>query len=171
MKQSLLIIIVFSMHSRSEASTLLTRAGEIFRRVLEVDGWSSRALVNWGKAMVGRAELSADTAAAIKLYNAAIDKFEAVLEEDPGMVVAKYRCALAMQGLAGLNPDGLKAAAAGGSDAQGPRQQLVLLSDAFNYLSDVVKTGAGGDEGLREAAAAALRQVQQQLEMAKMARK
>jgi hypothetical protein len=53
--------------------------------------------VNWGKALVGRAELAADRVAATKLYNAAIDKFEAVLEEDPEMLVAKYRCALAMQ--------------------------------------------------------------------------
>jgi hypothetical protein len=53
--------------------------------------------VNWGKALVGRAELAADQNAAVKLYNAAIDKFEAVLEEDPDMLVAKYRCALAMQ--------------------------------------------------------------------------
>jgi hypothetical protein len=30
---------------RSEAAALLTRAGEIFRRVLEVDGWSSRCVV------------------------------------------------------------------------------------------------------------------------------
>ncbi len=53
--------------------------------------------MNWGKALVGRAELAADRVAAAKLYNAAIDKFEAVLEEDPEMLVAKYRCALAMQ--------------------------------------------------------------------------
>lgn len=152
---------------RSEASVLLTRAGEIFRRVLEVDGWSSRALVNWGKAMVGRAELAVEQSAAIKLYNAAIDKYEAVLEEDPGLVVAKYRCALAMQGLAGLNPS----AKAGGADGQGPRQQLVLLSDAASYLSDIVSSGAGGDDGLRDAAAAALRQVQQQVEMLKLGRK
>lgn len=32
--------------TRSEAATLLTRAGEIFRRVLEVDGWSSRCVVD-----------------------------------------------------------------------------------------------------------------------------
>lgn len=56
-----------------------------------------RALVNWGKALVGRAELAVERVAASKLYNAAIDKFEAVLEEDPEMLVAKYRCALAMQ--------------------------------------------------------------------------
>jgi len=46
---------------------------------------------------VGRAELAVERVAASKLYNAAIDKFEAVLEEDPEMLVAKYRCALAMQ--------------------------------------------------------------------------
>lgn len=150
--------------SRSESSTLLTRAGEIFRRVLEVDGWSSRALVNWGKAMVARAELALDTEAATKLYNAAIDKFEAVLEEDPGLVVAKYRCALAMQGLAGLDPS------AAHGDGQGSRQQLILLQDATRYLSDVA-SGAGGDDSLTAAAAAALLQVQQQLDMAKLARR
>lgn len=58
---------------------------------------NTRALVNWGKALVGRAELASDRTAGRKLYNAAIDKFEAVLEEDPDMLVAKYRCALAMQ--------------------------------------------------------------------------
>lgn len=37
------MILTFSRIShRSEAAALLTRAGEIFRRVLEVDGWSSR---------------------------------------------------------------------------------------------------------------------------------
>jgi hypothetical protein len=61
---------------------------------------------------VGRAELAAllldgdgqtldrgtlDRTAAVKLYNAAIDKYEAVLEEEPGLLVAQYRCALAMQ--------------------------------------------------------------------------
>lgn len=46
---------------------------------------------------MGRAELAAERVASSKLYNAAIDKFEAVLEEDPDMLVAKYRCALAMQ--------------------------------------------------------------------------
>lgn len=65
--------------------------------VLSVCALPRRALVNWGKALVGRAELAADRGAASKLYNAAIDKFEAVLEEDPEMLVAKYRCALAMQ--------------------------------------------------------------------------
>lgn len=156
---------------RSEAVGLLTRAGEIFRRVLEVDGWSSRALVNWGKALVGRAELAVDRSAATKLYNAAIDKFEAVLEEDPGMVVAKYRCALAMQGLAALHPDGGGAASAqagGGQQGSGSRQRLLLLQDASSYLSDLVAAGAGGDEGLREAAAVVLRQVQEQLGMAKL---
>jgi hypothetical protein len=156
---------------RSEAVGLLTRAGEIFRRVLEVDGWSSRALVNWGKALVGRAELAADAAAATKLYNAAIDKFEAVLEEDPGLVVAKYRCALAMQGLAGLkSPTDGAAAASSGSSSSSSRQMLMLLGDAGRYLSDVVAAagGPGGDEGLRDAAAVALKQIQEQIELSKL---
>jgi hypothetical protein len=136
--------------------------------VLEVDGWSSRALVNWGKALVGRAELSVDATAATKLYNAAIDKFEAVLEEDPGLLVAKYRCALAMQGLAGL-----KGSAGGGSAAgvsSGSRQRMTLLGDAGRYLSDVIAAaaGPGGDEGLRDAAAVALKQVQEQVEVSKL---
>eukprot|EP00879_Flechtneria_rotunda_P007727 GHRR01008100.1.p1 GENE.GHRR01008100.1~~GHRR01008100.1.p1 ORF type:complete len:494 (+),score=215.03 GHRR01008100.1:203-1483(+) len=157
------------MHLRSEASALLTRAGEIFRRVLEVDGWSSRALVNWGKAMVGRAELAVDQQAAKKLYNAAIDKYEAVLEEEPGMVVAKYRCALAMQGLANLSIlVSASAGSAGGSNGTSVRQRVTLLNDAVAYLSDVVSVDAGGDVGLRAAAAAALRQLQEQLEQAQL---
>ena len=63
----------------------------MFRGVLEVEGWSSRALVNWGKAMTARAELARDREAAVKLYAAAIDKFEAVLEEEEDDGVAKYR--------------------------------------------------------------------------------
>lgn len=63
----------------------------MFRGVLEADGWSSRALVNWGKAMTGRAALAVQPEAAEKLYNAAIDKFEAVLAEEPGLAVAQYR--------------------------------------------------------------------------------
>lgn len=59
---------------RGEASSLLTRAGEMFRAVLEAEGWSSRALINWGKAMTGRAALAGGGEAAEKLYNAAIDK-------------------------------------------------------------------------------------------------
>jgi hypothetical protein len=146
--------------------------------VLEVDGWSSRALVNWGKALVGRAELAVDVTAATKLYNAAIDKFEAVLEEDPGLVVAKYRCALAMQGLAGLkgSAGGASAAAAAAgvsgssSNSSSGRQRLVLFGDAGRYLSDVVAAagGPGGDEGLRDAAAVALKQVQEQIELSKL---
>lgn len=83
---------------RVEAVALLTSAGEQFRGVLEVEGWSSRALVNWGKALTGRAELAAERGAgrgegggAVKLYTAAITKFEAVLEEEPDNLVAKYR--------------------------------------------------------------------------------
>jgi len=147
--------------------------------VLELDGWSSRALVNWGKAMVGRAELAAEQRAAVKLYNAAIDKFEAVLEEDPSMVVARYRCALAMLGLAAVlgtraagsdmsrSGDGAAGGAAGESIGS-QRQLLTLLGDAAAYLSDVVTSDAGGDPGLREAAEAALRQAQQKIEMAKL---
>lgn len=89
-------VVVFLMQllllcTRGEASALLTRAGEMFRAVLEQEGWSSRALVNWGKAMVGRAELARDGDAAERLYGAAIDKYEAVLEEEPDSVVTKYR--------------------------------------------------------------------------------
>jgi hypothetical protein len=138
--------------------------------VLEVDGWSSRALVNWGKALVGRAELAVDATAATKLYNAAIDKFEAVLEEDPGLVVAKYRCALAMQGLAGLKGSAGGGLAGGVSSSSGSRQRMTLLGDAGRYLSDVVAAagGPGGDVGLRDAAAVALKQVQEQIELSKL---
>ncbi len=51
----------------------------------QVEGWSNRALVNWGRAMCIRAELSASQPEVVqKLYRAALDKFEAVLEEEPG---------------------------------------------------------------------------------------
>jgi hypothetical protein len=76
---------------RSEGTTLLTGSGELFKRVLEGEGWSSRALVNWGRAMCLRAEMADSPALVEKLYQAAIDKFEAVLEEEPGMVPAKFR--------------------------------------------------------------------------------
>jgi hypothetical protein len=134
--------------------------------------------------MVGRAEVAPDQRAAVKLYNAAIDKFEAVLEEDPGLVIARYRCALAMLGLAAvlgttaassssMNQSGdvgggrRSAAAEEGSGSQ--RQLLTLLGDSAAYLSDVVAAaGAGGDLGLREAAEGALRQAQQRIEMARL---
>jgi hypothetical protein len=73
---------------RGEALGLLTRAGEMFRSVLELEGWSSRALVNWGRAMCIRAQLTSDRSLAQKLYRAALDKFEAVLEEEPGEMSA-----------------------------------------------------------------------------------
>jgi len=46
----------------------------------------------------------------------------------------------------------------------------MLLGDAAAYLSDIVSSGAAGDEVLLEAARAALRQVQEQQEMAKLDR-
>lgn len=84
-------------------------------QVMELNGWSSRALVNWGRAMCVRAELAydADTAAAAQsnlpawqqqqqqgrgrggtgiaeqLYQKAIDKFEAVLEAEPDKIAVK----------------------------------------------------------------------------------
>jgi hypothetical protein len=47
--------------------------------------------VNWGRAMALRAELAEDADLATQLYNSALDKFEAVLEEEPNMVTAKNR--------------------------------------------------------------------------------
>ena len=47
--------------------------------------------VNWGRAMCLRAELAQSDDLAGQLYTSALDKFEAVLEEDPQMVMAKYR--------------------------------------------------------------------------------
>ena len=72
-------------------------------QVLEMEGWSSRALVNWGRALVLRADLlaaapealapgSAAAAAVAQLYTSAINKFEGVLEGEPDMIPAKYRC-------------------------------------------------------------------------------
>ncbi len=44
--------------------------------------------------MTERAQLAELPEAVEKLYSAAIDKFEAVLEEEPGMMAAQYRCGL-----------------------------------------------------------------------------
>lgn len=63
----------------------------MFKSVLEQEGWSSRALVNWGRALTERAAIAQLPEASEKLYTAAIDKFEAVLEEEPGTVLAQYR--------------------------------------------------------------------------------
>jgi hypothetical protein len=138
---------------RAEAATLLTSAGELFRRALEAEGWSSRALVNWGRAMCLRAELAEAPEAVEKLYRAAIDKFEAVLEEEPGMVPAKFRCALAMKGLAA-------AVAAAGGPGGSRAAQAQLLQDAANYLTDVLASDAPDAAALQPAAAEALREAQ-----------
>lgn len=130
----------------------------MFRRVLEVEDWSSRALVNWGRAMAIRAELAEAPEVAEKLYEAAIKKFDAVLREeeaneanDPkaavSMVTAKYRCALAMKALAAL-----KAASPGGR----PREVAQLLQDAVGYLEDVTASELPDAASLRGAAAEAL---------------
>ncbi|GFR52203.1 hypothetical protein Agub_g14743, partial [Astrephomene gubernaculifera] len=138
-----------------EANALLTQAGVMFMKVLEMEGWSSRALVNWGRALVIRADLLAASpegmaasaavvaggggaggglgssssspvlAAVAQLYTSAINKFEGVLEGEPDMVPAKYRCALAMAGLSRTKPPA-------------SRESLALLSDAINYLRDVL---------------------------------
>ena len=49
--------------------------------------------MNWGRAMCLRAELADSDELAVQLYNSALDKFEAVLEEEPDMILAKYRSA------------------------------------------------------------------------------
>ena len=85
-----MIEVTFCLH-RQEASILLTSAGDMFRKVLEIEGWSNRALVNWGRAMCLRAEIAVNSQAAAKLYRAAIDKFEAVSEEDGTAILAKFR--------------------------------------------------------------------------------
>jgi hypothetical protein len=50
------------------------------------------------------------------------------------------------------------------------RQRLTLLGDAVAYLSDIVSGGAAGDEVLLEAGKVALRQAQEQQELAKLQR-
>jgi hypothetical protein len=197
--------------ARAEAAELLTRAGDAFRAAVEAEGgWSARALVNWGRAMSGRAALALEAsssaawgspssspspsdgaspalspaavgpAAAARLYASAVDKFEAVLEEEPGLASAKYRCALALLGWARA-----QRAVAGGAASPSPsspspsaaparpRALLALLEDAEAYLSDLADAPLGAfgpvDEGLRPAAAAALREVRAELAMAKQA--
>ena len=43
---------------------------------------------------------------------------------------------------------------------------LELLTDALNYLGDVVAIKEGADQGLRDAAAAAMKQCKEELELA-----
>ncbi|KAG2443420.1 hypothetical protein HXX76_001778 [Chlamydomonas incerta] len=151
-----------------EANALLTQAGLMFMKVLEMEGWSSRALVNWGRALVLRADLlaaapegaapgSAAAAAVAQLYTSAINKFEGVLEGEPDMVPAKYRCALAMAGLSRTRP-------------AASREALTLLADAINYLRDVLASPSPDAEALRGAAAAALASMEQQLFAARAGR-
>lgn len=80
----------------------------------------------------------------------AIDKFEAVLEEEPGMVPAMYRSARAMQGLAACS-------------STPARQASTLLVDAANYLRDVMSSEAPDAAGLKPAAAEALDDCQRQM--------
>lgn len=75
----------------------------------------------------------------------------------------------ALQGLATLDPQSTEAAG-NSSSGSSPRQRSVLLGDAVAYLSDIVAAKAGGDEVLLEAAKVALRQAQEQLDMAKLQR-
>ncbi|GLC43027.1 hypothetical protein PLESTM_001414800 [Pleodorina starrii] len=151
-----------------EANALLTEAGVMFLRVLEQEGWSSRALVNWGRALVIRADLLAATPDGLtpggptlpvvaQLYTSAIDKFEGVLEGEPDMVPAKYRCALAMAGMSRTKPPG-------------SRERLTLLADAINYLRDVMVSPSPDAEALRPSAAAALQQYETQLMAQRAAR-
>ncbi|GLI71314.1 hypothetical protein VaNZ11_016472 [Volvox africanus] len=151
-----------------EANALLTEAGVMFLKVLEMDGWSSRALVNWGRALVIRADLLAATPDGLKpgsptlpvvaqLYISAIGKFEGVLEGEPDMMPAKYRCALAMGGMSRTKP--------GGS-----RERLTLLADAINYLRDVIASQSPDAEALRSSAVAALQRYETQLMAERAAR-
>ncbi|EFJ48920.1 hypothetical protein VOLCADRAFT_90230 [Volvox carteri f. nagariensis] len=104
------------------------------------------------RAMTGEANALLTDAGVmfLKLYTSAIDKFEGVLEGEPGMVPAKYRCALAMAGLSRTKPPF-------------SRERLTLLADAINYLRDVVASSAPDAEALRSAAVAALQQYEAQL--------
>ncbi|GIL62532.1 hypothetical protein Vafri_16747 [Volvox africanus] len=151
-----------------EANALLTEAGVMFLKVLEMDGWSSRALVNWGRALVIRADLLAATPDGLKpgsptlpivaqLYTSAIGKFEGVLEGEPDMMPAKYRCALAMGGMSRTK-------------AAGSRERMTLLADAINYLRDVVASQSPDAEALRSSAVAALQQYDTQLMAERAAR-
>lgn len=58
-----------------------------------------------------------------------------------------YRCALAMKGLSTIK-------------SPGSRESAALLQNATRYLTDVVNTGTD-DDGLRAAAAEALKQCEQ----------
>jgi hypothetical protein len=64
------------------------------------------------------------------------------------------RCALALRGLASRQLQGDK------------RQVLELLTDALNYLGDVVAMKEGAEDSLKKAAAAAMKQCKEELELA-----
>ncbi|GBG89536.1 hypothetical protein CBR_g49326 [Chara braunii] len=75
--------------SAAESEELLIEAGRKFKTVLSQDKRDVRALHNWGLALCFRAELAAenfgkgDIQTADKLYQAGIEKFEAMLTVDP----------------------------------------------------------------------------------------
>ena len=95
----------------------------------------------------------------------------------------RHRLKCVLQGLAALDagqkpgepaasgaPGQEGSSSSSSSSSSSARQRLTLLGDAVAYLSDIVSVGAAGDEVLLEAAKVALRQAQEQLELAKLQR-
>ncbi|CAL8470912.1 g10454 [Coccomyxa elongata] len=116
-----------------EAEAALVAAGQKFLAVVERDQDDTRALGNWGRALCLRAELARDPEVACALYEAAVAKFEAVLEADPSNGGVLRNCAFALYDLARLQPDPVS------------RATRQLLEDAARYLQDVL-TLNGSDE-------------------------
>ena len=100
-----------------ECEEILVRAGRSFRSVLRESQDDTRALLAWGKALSIRGEASmspsGDRAAALRLYEAAEEKFRALIDIDPNRVssmVSAADAALKVYKLAG--PEAKKAALA-----------------------------------------------------------
>mmetsp|Transcript_11041 Transcript_11041/g.31210 ORF Transcript_11041/g.31210 Transcript_11041/m.31210 type:complete len:700 (-) Transcript_11041:218-2317(-) len=86
----------------AEAEALLINAGRCFKAVLDATGRDERALCNWAAALVARAGLveGAKPEAAAELYNLAVDKYEAVLSQNPHQVHSLKNCGIALRCLA-----------------------------------------------------------------------
>ncbi|CAK0782613.1 hypothetical protein CVIRNUC_005815 [Coccomyxa viridis] len=121
-----------------EAEAALVVAGQKFLAVVEQNPEDARALGNWGNALCLRAELAQDAVVACALYEAAVAKYEAVLEMDTRNQAILRNCAFALYDLGRLQPD---------PSSKTARQ---LLEDAARYFQDVLML-SGEDENVAAA--------------------
>jgi len=106
-----------------ETSGLLIEAGRCFREVLALNSKDAKALLNWGNALCLRARMTVgqDVDSAHNLYDAAIEKFEAVLQLEPGMAEVLKALGMALYDISGL---------------EGGRERIETLKSAQAYLED-----------------------------------